>query len=442
MDKALRIYERRLGRIVGAACSLGAVGLTGLVAALRHRHAIDLDYGTITALFAASMTVGPMGGLAGRGLARRRLRARMRAEVESHPRVPAPIMRRFVAARSAAGLESLGVSLPLANRAVLGVVGWLWVLGAFSTSGVDVVGKAFGFVVSNGALSVAALAAALFFAGRRMARREASTSALRGLTKIVVLGATFAAGLESIFRADEQAVAAVAYFGVGGIAVLLPSLWKTAARLRVERASLAAQPLLPPSGDVEEENRRLIETVGWADGPPEVRAEALRSLLPRLPPTERAPHLEEGLSSGAALLRLASLQLAHELRHTPALSRLLALTHDRATTEDEAALLPALLHRHRDPEVRSALLHLLAHPSIPVREAAAVSLGLVGDASCVAALREAGRAGGGMQEVSTEAIERIQIRLSQTPGQLSLAEGPESGALSETQAPGSLSFPR
>lgn len=441
MDKAERTYERRFGRIVGAGASLASIALTGLSAALRHRQAIDLDYGIITALFAASMTVGPVAGLAGRWFARRRLEKKMRLEAGAHPRVPAAIMRRFVASRSAARLETESVRLPLANRAVLGVVGWLWVLGVFSASGFEIVGKALGFVVSNGALSVAALAAALYLAGQRMARPNPNTSAVVVLGSMGLLLSLFLTGLANILQADEQAIAAVAYFAVGGIAVLLPSVWKAAQRLRIERASLAAHPLLPPGADIEDENQRLVETIGWTDGPPEIRAEALCSLLPRLPAAERAVHFDRALETSTELLRLASLELSHKLRHTPALSRLLALVFDLPISDREAALLPALLHRHRRPEVQTALVHLLGHGSPEVREAASASLGLVGDASCVAALREVGRSGGRLQEVSNEAIERIQIRLSQTPGQLSLVDAPEVGALSETEATGSLSFP-
>lgn len=442
MDKAPRIYERRLGRIIGAATSLAGVSLAGVIAALRHRHGLDLSYSLVTALFALSLAAGPIAELAGRRLARRRLEARVQVETAAHPRVPAAIMRRFVAVRAAAELEAHSVSTALANRAVLGVVGWLWVLGLFSASGFEIVGKAFGFVMANGALSIAALGVALFLAGRRLARPNPETSGAKVVGAASLIGASFLMGLANLLQADHQAIAAVAYFGVGGTAVLLPSVWKTAQRLRIERASLAAHPLLPPGADVEDENQRLVETIGWGDGPPEIRAEALRSLLPRLPAAERAIHLDRALETTAAELRLASLELSHKLRHTPALSRLLALVYDLPISDRETRLIPALLHRHRDPEVRPALMHLLGHTSAEVREAAVVSLGLVGDATCVGALREVGRAGGRLREVSSEAIERIQIRLSQSPGQLSLVDAPDAGALSEAETAGALSLPR
>ncbi len=442
MDKARRIYERRFGRIAGAGVSIGAVTLAGFVAAARHRYAIDLSYSAVTALFGASMAIGPVAGRFARVLARRRLQRQMQAEVALQPSVPAGIMERFVAARNATALEEASVAWPLTNRAVMGVVGWLWALGLFSVSGFDIVGKAFGFAMSSGALSMAAIAGAAYWGAKRMTRRAPRSSLARSVASVFVLGGAFAAGLENLLRADQQALAAVVYFAVGGIAVLLPSVWKSKQRLRVERTSLAAHPLLPPGENIEAENERLAATVEWQEGPPEIRAEALRSLLPRIDAKARAQHLDRALESHLVPLRRTALQLCHKLRHAPPLSQLSALAHDELLPAEDAALLPALLHRHRSPDVEVELTHLLGHPSLEVRERAALSLGLVGSASCVAAIREAGRAGGHLSHLCQEAIERVQIRLSQAPGQLSLADSPEDGALSEAQDTGALSFSR
>ena len=442
MDKAQRIYERRVGRIVGAITSIGAVGVAGLVAAARHRYAIDLSYATVTALFGASMAVGPIAGRFARLVARRRLARRMQSEAALHPGVPAGIMQRFVAAKDANALEQSSVALPLTGRAVMGVVGWLWALGLFSTSGFDIVGKALGFAMSNGALSMAAIAGAAYWGGRALTRKGPSTLGAKTIGGTLLLGGAFADGLESLLRADQQALAAVVYFAVGGIAVMLPSVWKSKQRLRIERSSLAAHPLLPPGEDVAAENERLRTTVAWAEGPPEVRAEALRSLLPRLEAKERGELLDRALASSVIPLRHSALQLCHRHRYTPSFEQLAALAHDEQLPAEDAALLPALILRHRIPEIETELMHLLTHDSAAVREHAALSLGLVGSASTVSKLREAARSGGQLAHLCHEAIERIQIRLSQSPGQLSLAEAPEDGALSEVHEAGGLSYSR
>lgn len=440
MDKARRVYERRLGRIVGAFTSLGSVGVVGAVAAARHHYAIDLSYADVTLLFGAAMALGPVAGRLSRSFARRRLARQIEAQVQQHPEVPAGLIERFVATERARALEEASVSWPLAHRATLGVVGWLWALGFVSVSGLDIIGKALGFAMANGALSIIAVAGAGYLGGQRLVGRKRSRSWARTAASLGALATAFAVGLERLFSANEEALAAVVYFTIGGIAVMLPSVWKAGQRLRIERASLATHALLTPAADVEDENARLARTIAWVEGPPEVRAEALRALVHRIPSSERGPHLERGLDSQNIQLRRTALELSHKLRHAPSLERLIALAEDAGLPPEDAALLPALLHRHRAPEVPAALTRLLGHGADSVREAAALSLGLVGSAPTVAALREAGRSGGRLAEVCQEAIERIQIRLAQSPGQLSLVEVPEGGALSPADEGGSLTF--
>jgi hypothetical protein len=297
------------------------------------------------------------------------------------------------------------------------------------------VGKALSYLTTHGGVAIALFAAAAYLQGRSITEKK------KPRRRATIMLAVMAAMLMPAFTAHAGFPLSLAisgfYLGIAGVFVMFPSVWWTRRRLVKERRMLEQLVLPPPTEDSDAARRVLLSALEWEEGPPALRASALRELAVRLDREELGHHLDRALGSGVSELRRTALELSRSLRHRPPVDVLLSIE-----SEAEASLLPALLHRHRTAEVQPALLRLLARNDPEVRGAAAESLGLVGSLDSIPALKQAAvRSDHRVAALCSEAVERIQIRHTCTPGQLALVSEPEAGALSEPAGePAALSY--
>lgn len=439
--RATEIFERQMGRKMGAIASLAGIAGAGLLGALRYHGLTDYSFAVVTAVFAGGIAVGPSAERVARRLARRRMQRALADEAERTSEASLELRTRLRAQALVEAEEQGALLLPLAKNAVLAIVGWLWLFGA-SIGGVDAtVGKALGYLFANGGVSVGLFALAASVQGRSITRSRTRSDRRRlgWLTTVLVLTAMALPA----WTADAPVLVALAvgafYFGTAGLFVMVPTTWWMRRRMFRERRALSQLVLPALTSDSEKDRDLLMSTLTWAQGPPALRAEALRGLAVRLGDGV-GPHLDRALSGDVSELRLAALELARKIRYRPSLDRLLEL--EEVGSNDEAKHLPLLLHRYQDPRVEPALLRLLRRDDGEVVAAAAESLGLVGSVDVVPSLKQAAR--GRALSACTEAIERIRIRFTCMPGQLSVVDGVGAGALSDVasdSAIGALSRP-
>jgi MFS family permease len=433
IELARRIYQERVGRKVGAIATIGGIAGAGVLGLLRYHGLTEYSFSVVTAAFAGGMLVGPLADRIGRRLARRRFHRALAAESESDAAAQLDLRRQLRAQSLAASVEG-SEAWPLAKSAVLAIVSWLWLFGIAIGDVGSTVGKALSYLTTHGGIAIALFAVAAHLQGRSMTEKKKKPRAL--ITLAVMLAMILPALTAHAAFPISVAVSAF-YVGIAGVFVMFPSVWWSRRRLLRERRALE-QLVLPASTEDEDGARRmLMSALDWQDGPPALRASALRELGARLELAEIGPHIDRALTSGVTELRRAGLELSKSVRYRPPVDILL-----RIENEPEAAMLPPLLHRHRSAEVEPALLRLVARKDPSIASAAAESLGLVGSIGSIPVLKQiASRDGGRVATVCDEAIERIRIRHTCTPGQLALIADPEAGALSEpTAEPAALSF--
>lgn len=436
IERAVAIYERRVGRKVGAIATLAGVAGAGALGALRFGQFIPIDYVVVAGSLAAGMAVGPIADRVARSFARRRVRAAIDDEAEhGDEEAPLDLRARLRAQTLASSEERASQTWPITKNAVLAIVGFLWPVALIGGFDLEMVGKALAFLAIHGSVPVAAFSYAAYRRARRMLEGKPNkTTSLETLVLLASLlwpAATTDLGM---------AAAPIAMFALGlaGLFVMLPATtWMHRRSLR-ERNELTRIMLPSRTSDPNDVVRILRSTLDWDGCPGALRARALRELAAYVGAEGIAPDVERAIGSDVPELRLAGLKLAHKLHLRPPLGAL--LTAEKNADADQAALLPALFHRHAAEVVEPALLRLLEHEAPEVAKAAAESLGLVGSLDVIPILKTASLRGR-LAAVCHEAIERIRIRLAVGPGRLSLAAADEAGALSDATQTASLSLP-
>ncbi|MEQ8280802.1 MAG: hypothetical protein RMA76_39095 [Deltaproteobacteria bacterium] len=431
IQRAMRIFERRVGRRVGAIATLGGVAGAGLWGAARFLELTSTPYTQVTLAFAAGLVLGPIADRVSRRLARGRMQRALAAEASIESDAPLDLRRRLRAETMATEEESKSLAWPLARIAVLAVVSWLWLFGAvLGDDFLDMVGKALSYLMVHAGPALALFGYAAYRQGKVLA--EPLTSKKRSaVTAAAMGGAMVLPALISPLGFLAGLAASALGFGLAGALVMVPVSWWMRQRTRRERIALSQVALPPTAADSEDVRVLLRSTFEWRDGPPELRARALRELAKRVGAEGIGEDLHRALAEDVEALRITALELVRELRHRLPLTALLEV--ERSATPAQARLLPALLHRHRGDEVEAALLRLLDHDDAEVASAAAESLGLVGSIETVERIEAAVKRHAKIWEVCSEAIQRIRIRSGGAPGRLSLvAEDELVGALSST----------
>jgi hypothetical protein len=433
IDDARRIYEARFGRRVGSIASIGGMLGAGLAGAARYEGWLAIPFELIAMAFGGAMLAGPLVARIGRLVARRRVSRAIGAGGPAAPEVRACLEARALA--TAEDVRSFGWSA--ANTAVLAIVGWLWIFGLATGSILETVGKALSYLVATGGPSIALFALAAYLHGRSMAKSDQRKRELASSGAILAAMVVPAFTVTSVSGLLAFAIASL-YIGIAGAGVMAPALIYMRRVSRRERQKMGHLALPAADEDAAMTKKILLSALEWEDGPEPFRADALRGLSARLPHAEVVAHLDRSLAIGKAELLRAALELCKKTRHRPDLDRLVELA--RTIRTKDAALLPPLLHRHRDPVVITTLLELLERDDPEVVSAAADSLGLVGSFDVIPRLKAVARAGGRIAEVAIEAVERIRIRHGGSPGQLSVVTETEGGALSEPSESGAVSL--
>lgn len=427
----MRIYEQRVGRRIGAIATLGGVAGAGLFGAARLLEITATPYTQVTLAFAAGLVLGPVADRVARRIARSKMHRALDAESAIESEAPTELRRRLRAETMASVEETTSVAWPLTRIAVLSIVSWLWLFGlVLGDDALAMVGKALSFLMVHAGPALALFAYAAHRQGRTLAQplKENKKSAL---TAGAMAGAMILPAITSPLGFVGGLAASALGFGLAGALVMVPVSWWMRQRTRRERVALSQIALPPTASDSEDVRALLRSTLEWSDGPPELRARALRELAARVGVEGIAGDIERALKGDVTELRVTALQLVRELRHRLPLAAL--LDAEKTATAEEARLLPSLLHRHRGDEVEAALLRLLDHDDADVGKAAAESLGLVGSIDTVERLEGAVKRHAQLWEVCSEAIQRIRIRSGGAPGRLSLVADDELvGALSGT----------
>lgn len=160
--------------------------------------------------------------------------------------------------------------------------------------------------------------------------------------------------------------------------------------------------------------------------PAPVRASALEKLLALFPRSQSVPALMKALDDRSTGARKIAITALGKLRHRAAAAPMISLSR-RPIDGEEKAILAQALGRIGDPAAEPALLSLLEVDDAAVRIAVADALGRIGTAASVAPLapHAASLLGGDLKKHATEAIARIQARLTKSggaEGQLAMAD--------------------
>jgi hypothetical protein len=269
IEQALSIYERRVGRKIGAVATLAGVAGAGLLGALRYVHLLPIDYVFVAGSLAAGMLVGPLADRIARRVARWRMKKELTAEAD-HGGTDAPLelRERLRAQTLASAEERASTALPLAKNAVLAIVGFLWPVALVAGLDIEMIGKALSYLALHGSIPIAAFAVAAYARSRRMLEEDDE----RRWPELTAMAAALIAPALTTDLGFAAIPIALFAFGLAGLFVLLPATTWAHRRTFREQKNLT-QLLLPPrDSDADDVQRILRSTIEWDGCPGRLRA--------------------------------------------------------------------------------------------------------------------------------------------------------------------------